>query len=265
MPAAKKDCKYGARVAGKCPLKPCAGGRPRSITGKCATKDCKYGPRVATGPRGTKVKCPPKSGTGVRRHGGSIQDITAPGVRRIIAMAGVTALVSGLVYEETRGYLSLFLENVIKTASIIAQYRKVKRITDNDVLMALDTMLRTGRIDAALIPKAGDRLKACPAKVSKGSAGTCLAFPRASMSRLMDEVLHDISRNQTITPAAREMIHVLAEKYLVRLIRDAEPRRAGDKTPPTEDDTTKWGPYPPFYGPKGWVLMPRHLMPATNG
>jgi histone H3/H4 len=260
MPATTKDCKYGPRVYGLCPPKPCASGKPRGADGKCTTKECKYGPRVP-GARGAMV-CPPKPGTSRRRVRDNIQGIKAPGVLRLAAMAGVKWAVSPLVYEETRGYLIRFLQNVVHASSIITEYRKKQRITDGDVLTALDSMVKTSRIDAAIVPKATglSGLKACPAKARSLTAGTCLAFPRASMSRLMDEILADVSRTQTIAPAARDMIHVLAEKYLVRVLRDADARRAADQTAPTEDDTTKWSPdFPPQYGPKGWVLMPRHL------
>lgn len=248
MPTA--PCKYGPRVSGKCPKQPCAGGKPRGADGKCAPKDCAHGPRVP-GPKGTMV-CPPKPGASSgRRPGDVIQDFKAPGVLRLAAMAGVKSTVSPLVYEETRGYLSRFLQNVLQTASIITQYRKKQRITDGDVLTALDSMVRTSRVNAAIVPKAAagpSGLKACPAKAKAPAVGTCLAFPRATMSRLMNEILAGISSTQTIAPAARDMVHVLAEKYLVRVLRDAESRRAADQTAPTE-------------------LMPRHLKgtAAANG
>jgi histone H3/H4 len=252
MPAALKDCKYGPRVSGKCPKQPCAGGKPRGTDGKCPPK-----PASATARPRRSVPA-----------GDVIQGFKAPGVLRLAAMAGVKSAVSPLVYEETRGYLSRFLKNVLQTASIITQYRKKQRITDGDVLTALDSMVKTSRVNAAIVPKAAagpSGLKACPAKAKAPAAGTCLAFPRATMSRLMDEILAGISRTQTIAPAARDMVHVLAEKYLVRVLRDADARRAADQTAPTEDDTTKWSPdEPPQFGPKGWVLMPRHLKGAAT-
>ena len=55
---------------------------------------------------------------GAKRHRkvlrDNIQGITKPAIRRLARRGGVKRI-SGLIYEETRGVLKVFLENVIRT------------------------------------------------------------------------------------------------------------------------------------------------------
>uniref|UniRef100_A0A0D3FD36 Histone H4 n=1 Tax=Oryza barthii TaxID=65489 RepID=A0A0D3FD36_9ORYZ len=57
---------------------------------------------------------------GAKRHRkvlrDNIQGITKPAIRRLARRGGVKRI-SGLIYEETRGVLKIFLENVIPTPS----------------------------------------------------------------------------------------------------------------------------------------------------
>ena len=56
---------------------------------------------------------------GAKRHRkvlrDNIQGITKPAIRRLARRGGVKRI-SGLIYEETRGVLKVFLENVIRLA-----------------------------------------------------------------------------------------------------------------------------------------------------
>lgn len=63
-----------------------------------------------------------------------IQGITKPGgVKRI----------SGLIYEETRGVLKIFLENYIRDAVTYTEHAKRKTVTVMDVVYALKRQSRT--------------------------------------------------------------------------------------------------------------------------
>uniref|UniRef100_A0A4W5LUH6 Histone H4 n=1 Tax=Hucho hucho TaxID=62062 RepID=A0A4W5LUH6_9TELE len=81
---------------------------------------------------------------GAKRHrivlreniqGITVQGITKPaiGVKRI----------SGLIYEETRGVLKVFLENVIRDAVTYTEHAKRKTVTAMDVVYALKRQGRT--------------------------------------------------------------------------------------------------------------------------
>ncbi|KAG8429163.1 hypothetical protein GDO86_018166 [Hymenochirus boettgeri] len=71
---------------------------------------------------------------GAKRHRkvlrDNIQGITKPAIRRLARRGGVKRI-SGLIYEETRGVLKVFLENVIRDAGpLTARICCVSRATD---------------------------------------------------------------------------------------------------------------------------------------
>lgn len=72
----------------------------------------------------------------------SIQGITKPAIRRLARRGGVKRI-SGLVYEETRGVLKVFLENVIRDAVIYTEHAKRNTVTALDVVYALKRQGRT--------------------------------------------------------------------------------------------------------------------------
>ncbi|GBP89473.1 Histone H4 type VIII [Eumeta japonica] len=53
----------------------------------------------------------------------NIQGITKPAIRRLARRGGVKRI-SGLIYEETRGVLKVFLENVIRDAVTYTEHAK---------------------------------------------------------------------------------------------------------------------------------------------
>ncbi len=66
---------------------------------------------------------------GAKRHRkvlrDNIQGITKPAIRRLARRGGVKRI-SGLIYEETRGVLKVFLENVIRDAVTLHRARQEK-------------------------------------------------------------------------------------------------------------------------------------------
>ncbi|XP_045071992.1 histone H4-like [Coregonus clupeaformis] len=81
----------------------------------------------------------------------NIQGITKPAIRRLARRGGVKRI-SGLIYEETRGVLKVFLENVIRDAVTYTEHAKRKTVTAMDVVYALKRQGRTlygfGRLNA---------------------------------------------------------------------------------------------------------------------
>lgn len=72
----------------------------------------------------------------------NIQGITKPAIRRQARRGGVKRI-SGLIYEETRGVLKVFLENVIRDAVTYTEHAKRKTVTAMDVVYALKRQGRT--------------------------------------------------------------------------------------------------------------------------
>ena len=72
----------------------------------------------------------------------NIQSITKPAIRRLARRGGVKCI-SRLIYEETRGVLKVFLENVIRDAVTYTEQAKRKTVTAMDVVYALKRQART--------------------------------------------------------------------------------------------------------------------------
>jgi histone H4 len=83
---------------------------------------------------------------GAKRHRkilrDNIQGITKPAIRRLARRGGVKRI-SGLIYEETRGVLKQFLENVVRDAVTYTEHAKRKTVTALDVVYALKRQGRT--------------------------------------------------------------------------------------------------------------------------
>ncbi|EGT54411.1 hypothetical protein CAEBREN_12078 [Caenorhabditis brenneri] len=72
----------------------------------------------------------------------NIQGITKPAIRRLARKGGVKRI-SEPIYEETRGVLKVFLENVIRDAVNYCKHAKRKTVTTMDIVYALKRQGRT--------------------------------------------------------------------------------------------------------------------------
>merc|ERR1712087_763857 len=72
----------------------------------------------------------------------NIQGITKPAIKRLARRGGIKRI-SGLIYEETRGVLKMFMHNIIRDAVTYAEHAKRKTVTAMDVLYALKRQGRT--------------------------------------------------------------------------------------------------------------------------
>ena len=72
----------------------------------------------------------------------NIQGITKPAIRRLARRGGVKRL-SGLVYDETRNVLKVFLEGIVRDAVTYTEHARRKTVTALDVVYALKRHGRT--------------------------------------------------------------------------------------------------------------------------
>lgn len=72
----------------------------------------------------------------------NIKGVTDSAIRRLARRAGVKRI-SGVVYDETRGVIKVFLENVIGKAVVYTEHAKRKTVTVLDVVYALKNIGRT--------------------------------------------------------------------------------------------------------------------------
>jgi histone H2A/histone H4 len=70
------------------------------------------------------------------------EGITKPAIRRLARRGGVKRI-SGLIYEETRGVLKVFLENVIRDSVTYTEHARRKTVTAMDVVYALKRQGKT--------------------------------------------------------------------------------------------------------------------------
>ena len=93
-----------------------------------------------------------KGGKGIGRGGhakrhrkvlrDNIQGMTKPAIRRLARRGGVKRI-SGLIYEEIRSVLKVFLENVVRDAVTYTEHARRKTVTAMDVVHALKRQGRT--------------------------------------------------------------------------------------------------------------------------
>lgn len=115
-----------------------AHGGGKGLMGKAGGKK----PTAQKAPKTSKQK-----GAGIgKRHRAvareNIQGITKPAIRRLARRGGVKRI-SGGMYEETRGVLRQFLENVIRDAVTYTEHARRKTVTAMDVCYALKRQGRT--------------------------------------------------------------------------------------------------------------------------
>ncbi|CAM6096769.1 unnamed protein product [Calypogeia fissa] len=70
------------------------------------------------------------------------EGLTKPTIRRLARRGGVKRL-NGLIYEETRGVLRVFLVNTIRDAVVYMEHSKRKTVTAMDVVYSLKRQGKT--------------------------------------------------------------------------------------------------------------------------
>lgn len=86
-----------------------------------------------------------KSGAAKRHYRvlrNNVDRVSKNEIRRLARRGGVKRI-SGLIYEEARGVLKLFLENVVRDAVTYTEHARRKTITALDVVYALKRQGRT--------------------------------------------------------------------------------------------------------------------------
>lgn len=83
---------------------------------------------------------------GAKRHRKVLRDningVTKPAIRRLARRGGVKRI-SGLIYEETRGVLKVFLEHVLRDSATYCEHARRKTITALDIVYSLKRQGRT--------------------------------------------------------------------------------------------------------------------------
>lgn len=187
------------------------------------------------------------SGAKVRRrrvYRDNIQGITKPVILRIAHRGGAKSL-SGLMYEETRGVLKVFLEDLLRLATLSADHARRRTYQVKDLEFALNVKNRY--LIAGVDPKSKttSSLQGCkmrkraekePGKQRRrAKAGTnavreiryaqknsdCLLIPQLAFKRLVMEIVQDQRDDFRVSDAFGRLTQLVVEDYLTQLYEAA--------------------------------------------
>ncbi|EMP31837.1 Histone H3 [Chelonia mydas] len=159
---------------------------------------------------------------GAKRHRkvlrDNIQGITKPAIRRLARRGGVKRI-SGLIYEETRGVLKVFLENVIRDAVTYTEHAKRKTVTamDPPVSTARKSSPATGGVKKPHRYRPGT---VALREIRRYQKSTELLIRKLPFQRLVREIAQDFKTDLRFQSSAVMALQEASEAYLVGLFED---------------------------------------------
>ncbi len=164
----------------------------------------------------------------------NIQGITKPALVRLARKAGVKRI-SGMIYEELRGVLKVYLEDLIRFTITSVEYNRRKTLQLRDVMFGLEQIgllygglaTKSCGVKPAKKTTSGKKHKFKPGTVSLQEIryyqkqGGCLTIPRASFARLVKEIAQDWMDELRFSKDGILAIQVATEDYMIKLLADA--------------------------------------------
>jgi histone H3/H4/ubiquitin len=196
-----------------------------------------------------------RGGSGRKRHRkvlrDNIQGVTKGAIQRLAQVAGVKRI-SGLVYEEIRGVLKVYLENVLQNAILYTEHSRRRTVSVGDVEAALNRHEPSGGVirgkpKAKPCPKHGygfsfgmqhahsgptsGGVKRAPHRYLPGTVAIrkirfyqkqagCLHIGMLPFERLVREIGQDYKTDLRFSKEALTLLQYAAEHYLVGLLKD---------------------------------------------
>ncbi len=181
----------------------------------------------------------------------NIQGVTKGAIQRLAHVAGVKR-VSGVVYEEIRGVLKVYLEKVLKSAILYTEHSRRRTVSVEDVEAALNRHTKMGGVirgkpKAKPCPKHGygfsfgmqhahsgpasGGVKRAPHRYLPGTVAIrkirfyqkqagCLHIGMLPFERLVREIGQDYKTDLRFSKEAMTLLQYAAEHYLVKLLED---------------------------------------------
>lgn len=178
----------------------------------------------------------------------SIQGITKPGIKRICRRAGVLRI-GGQVYEEFRGHMKVFMEDLLKNIITITEHHRRKTVTESDLESALqivgiylgaaenpNTNSTFSRVRSRTKSHKEETEPGKEVKPHKFKPGTVarrdirhhqkhsdsFAFPKANVKRLTREIAQDYTDiDIRFTARFMELFQLVIETFLVKIMEAA--------------------------------------------
>ena len=153
----------------------------------------------------------------------SIQGITAPALERLARRAGVKTL-EKLVYEELRGILKLWLENILHDAVVVTEHLRAKNIKSSHIVASLGFNGLVALTDAMKLKKAKDVKTTGAIREIRNQQknSDTLVFPHSSFSNLCREIAQDFVENVRFSDKALLLLQTALEHYLVQILSDSQ-------------------------------------------
>lgn len=160
----------------------------------------------------------------------SIQGITKASLTKLTRKAGIYRI-NGLIYEELRGIIKVYLENLIRDVINITLYKRKKIVSKEDVYEASEfkvyptikpaKVLATHYFGAIAKAKAHHRNKIgfnVLSDIRYYQKNPGLIIPKLSFQRLVREIGQDFARDLKYSKRAMDAIQQLTEHYIVDLL-----------------------------------------------
>lgn len=179
----------------------------------------------------------------------NIQGITKPAIARVAQRAGVKRI-SALVYEEFRGVMKIYMEDLLRDIITITEHDRRRTVKDTDLEAALQ--IRGQYLGAGANPNTSKTFDTCKSrprgkgkkadaeeggekKAHRFRPGTvalrdiryqqkhsdCFALPKANFDRLTREIGQDFHDELRFSGDFMELFQLVVENYLVELMNAA--------------------------------------------
>lgn len=165
----------------------------------------------------------------------NIQGLTKPAILRLAHRSGIKRL-SGLVYEEMRGVIKIFVEDLVKNSIIVTEHAKRKTVTKEDFLAAMESKNLQVVVGFKEEGETFDRCNPLPEEERptdkkeepviseikyQQEHSDCLIFPRVSFGRFVREVAQDFGDDFRFSAKYLDLVQMSTENYAVEIFSNA--------------------------------------------
>jgi histone H3/H4 len=155
----------------------------------------------------------------------SIYGITKPAIARLARKAGVKRM-SSLIYEETRGHMKIFLENVLRQAVMSVNFHHRNTVLSQDIESGLPVKMFSEDMKKKLCNVKSVTRKRTPGvksieEIKHYQGCEYLILPRSSFARFVREVAQDFKTDLRFSTNAITVLQYAVENYVIEMLEDA--------------------------------------------
>jgi histone H3/H4 len=170
---------------------------------------------------------PEMSGGAPKKHSkvlrDNIQSITSNALGRMALKAGLPRI-GGLIYEEVRGCIRHYMEDIVKAAVIYSDHQKRATVMIDDVLHAIELngFTKQYEVEGPIKPCKISEKKKIHTKIREyQKQSDCYYLAKAGFDRLVREIASDFKNDLRFSADALINIQMHIESYVIKLFKDA--------------------------------------------